>query len=105
MRPTSFPAANLGIEERGRLKAGYFADIAIFDAATIQDHATFVEPHQYSTGVRQVFVNGVQVLADGEHTGATPGRVLVVGAEGEAVGAAFTARGAGVTSVSAEAAA
>ncbi len=52
------------------------ADIVIFDPGQIQDHATFEKPHQYSTGVRHVFVNGVQVLRDGEHTGATPGRVV-----------------------------
>jgi N-acyl-D-amino-acid deacylase len=73
---TSLPADNLKIDRRGRLKEGYFADVVVFDPATIQDHATFVEPHQYATGVVHVFVNGVQVLADGEHTGATPGRVV-----------------------------
>ena len=56
--------------------AGYFADVVLFDPATIQDHATYAKPHQYATGVRHVFVNGVQVLKDGEHTGATPGRVV-----------------------------
>jgi N-acyl-D-amino-acid deacylase len=50
--------------------------VAVFDPATIQDHATFEQPHQYATGVVHVFVNGVQVLANGEHTGATPGRVV-----------------------------
>ncbi|MGD9021709.1 MAG: D-aminoacylase [Lysobacterales bacterium] len=75
-RLTSFPAANLGIAERGVLAEGYFADIAVFDPATIQDHATFAEPHQYSTGVQHVIVNGVAVLRDGEHTGATPGRFV-----------------------------
>ncbi len=73
---TSLPAENLGVKERGRLQEGYFADVVVFDPATIQDHATFQEPHQYSTGVRDVFVNGVQVLAGGEHTGARPGRVV-----------------------------
>lgn len=73
---TSLPATNLGIRERGLLKEGYFADIVVFDPAKIQDHATFEKPHQYSTGVRHVFVNGVQVLKDGEHTGAKPGRVV-----------------------------
>ncbi|MFQ5638092.1 MAG: amidohydrolase family protein [bacterium] len=73
---TSLPASNLGLQRRGRLKSGYFADIVIFDPNEIRDHATFAEPHQYSTGVRDVFVNGVQVLKDGEHTGATPGRAV-----------------------------
>ncbi|MCI0417256.1 amidohydrolase family protein, partial [bacterium] len=73
---TSLPAANLKLEKRGLLKEGYFADIAIFDPATIKDHATFEKPHQFSTGVHHVFVNGVQVLKNGEHTGATPGRVV-----------------------------
>jgi N-acyl-D-amino-acid deacylase len=75
-RLTSFPAGNLGISDRGVLAEGYFADIAVFDPATIQDHATFAEPHQYSTGVQHVIVNGVAVLKDGEHTGATPGRFV-----------------------------
>ena len=70
------PASNLGIKERGLLKAGYFADVAVFDPATIQDHATFERPHQFATGMVHVFVNGVQVLKAGEHTGATPGRVV-----------------------------
>ncbi len=73
---SGLPAANLKIDRRGLLREGYFADVVVFDPATIQDHATFVEPHQYATGVVDVFVNGVQVLADGEHTGATPGRVV-----------------------------
>ncbi len=74
---TSLPASNLKIKDRGALKPGYFADIAIFDPAKIQDHATFDKPHQYSTGMVHVFVNGVQALKDGEHTGATPGRVVL----------------------------
>ena len=73
---TSLPAENLKIQERGRLREGFFADIAVFDPAKVQDHATFEKPHQYSTGVRHVWVNGVQVLKDGEHTGAKPGRAL-----------------------------
>jgi N-acyl-D-amino-acid deacylase len=73
---TTLPAGNLGIADRGKLAAGYFADVVAFDPATIQDHATFERPHQYSTGVAHVWVNGVQVLRDGEHTGATPGRVV-----------------------------
>jgi N-acyl-D-amino-acid deacylase len=75
-RLTSLPAANLKIRERGSLKPGYYADIVVFDPVKIQDHATYDKPHQYSTGVRHVFVNGVQVLRDGEHTGAKPGRVV-----------------------------
>ena len=73
---TSLPANNLKIDRRGRLQEGFFADVVVFDPNTIQDHATFVEPHRYATGVAQVFVNGIQVLEDGEHTGATPGRVV-----------------------------
>jgi N-acyl-D-amino-acid deacylase len=75
-RLTHLPATNLRLERRGRLAPGYFADIVVFDPATITDHATFAEPHQYATGVKHVFVNGVQVLCDGEHTGALPGRVV-----------------------------
>jgi N-acyl-D-amino-acid deacylase len=73
---TSLPATNLGLDHRGQLKEGYFADVVIFDPKTIIDHATYEKPHQYATGVRHVFVNGAQVLKDGEHTGAKPGRAL-----------------------------
>jgi N-acyl-D-amino-acid deacylase len=73
---TSLPASNLGLKHRGSLKPGYFADLAVFDPAKIQDHATFDQPHQYATGMVHVFVNGVQVLKDGGHTGATPGRAV-----------------------------
>ena len=73
---TSLPAENLELARRGALRPGYFADIVVFDPATIADHATFDAPHQYATGVQHVFVNGVQVLTDGEHTGALPGRVV-----------------------------
>ena len=73
---TSLPASNLKINKRGSLSKGYFADLAIFNAETIQDHATFSEPHQLSTGMIHVFVNGEQVLKDSKHTGATPGRVV-----------------------------
>ncbi len=76
-RMTSLPATNLRITRRGALKPGYFADVVLFDPATVRDNATFEQPHQYATGVRDVFVNGVQVLKDGEHTGATPGRVVL----------------------------
>jgi N-acyl-D-amino-acid deacylase len=75
-RMTSFPAATLGLRRRGSLAAGYLADVVVFDPATVEDRATFAEPHQYATGVRHVFVNGTRVLADGEHTGALPGRVV-----------------------------
>ncbi len=75
-RLTSLPAGNLRLQRRGALKAGYFADLVVFDPAKVQDHATYEQPHQYATGVRHVFVNGVQVLKDGEHTGAKPGRVV-----------------------------
>lgn len=73
---TKLPAINLKIKNRGSLTEGYFADLAIFDPSTIQDHATFAEPHQLSTGMVHVFVNGEQVLKDGEHTGALPGQVV-----------------------------
>lgn len=76
-RMTSLPATNLRLARRGSLKPGYFADVVVFDPATIRDHATFEQPHQYSTGVRDVLVNGVPVLRDGEHTGAKPGRVVL----------------------------
>ena len=75
-RLTSLPAANLKLDRRGALKAGHYADVVVFDPKTIQDHATFDKPHQYSTGMTHVFVNGVQVLKDGEHTNATPGRFV-----------------------------
>jgi N-acyl-D-amino-acid deacylase len=75
-RLTSFPANNLRIDRRGQIKAGFFADVVVFDPATIQDHATYDKPHQYATGVQQVFVNGVQVVKNGEHTGAQPGRFV-----------------------------
>ncbi|OLD70094.1 MAG: aminoacylase [Verrucomicrobia bacterium 13_1_20CM_4_55_9] len=75
-RLSAFPATNLGLDHRGMLKEGMFADVVAFDPATIADHATFEKPHQYATGVKHVFVNGVQVIKDGEHTGAKPGRAL-----------------------------
>jgi N-acyl-D-amino-acid deacylase len=73
---TGLPATNLGLTDRGFLKSGQFADVVVFDPATITDHATYAQPHQYATGVEHVFVNGQQVLADGEHTGAKPGRAV-----------------------------
>jgi N-acyl-D-amino-acid deacylase len=75
-RLSGLPATNLGLDHRGFLKEGMFADVVVFDPATIADHATFEKPHQYATGVKHVFVNGVQVIKDGEHTGAKPGRAL-----------------------------
>jgi N-acyl-D-amino-acid deacylase len=73
---TSLPADTLKIKERGRLAAGQFADVVVFDPKTIADRATYEQPHQYSVGMRHVWVNGTQVLKDGEHTGAKPGRVV-----------------------------
>jgi N-acyl-D-amino-acid deacylase len=75
-RLSALPAGNLRLRERGQLKPGFFADVVVFDPAKIEDHATFEKPHQYSTGVVDVFVNGTAVMRDGEHTGATPGRVV-----------------------------
>jgi len=75
-RLTSLPAANLGLRDRGTLAVGAFADVVAFDPAAIADKATYEQPHQYAVGMRHVVVNGVPVLRDGEHTGATPGRAL-----------------------------
>jgi N-acyl-D-amino-acid deacylase len=75
-RLTRLPATNLGLDGRGSIEAGYFADIVVFNPDEIIDHATFDAPHQYATGMLHVLVNGVAVLTDGEHTGATPGRAV-----------------------------
>ena len=75
-RLSALPAENLRLRERGQLRVGYFADVVVFDPTTIRDNATFDKPAQYATGVREVYVNGVAVLAGGEPTGATPGRVV-----------------------------
>ena len=75
-RLSGLPATNLGLDHRGFVKEGMFADVVVFDPATITDRATFEKPHQYAVGVKHVFVNGVQVIKDGEHTGAKPGRAL-----------------------------
>ncbi len=75
-RLTGLPAERWKLKERGCLAAGCFADVVVFDPATIQDHATYEKPQQFATGVRDVLVNGVPVLRDGEHTGAKPGRVV-----------------------------
>jgi N-acyl-D-amino-acid deacylase len=76
-RLTSFPAQNLNLDRRGLLAPGYYADVVVFNPTTIGDRATYTEPHQYAVGMRHVFVNGEQVLKDGEHTGAKPGRVVL----------------------------
>ena len=75
-RLSALPATNLELDHRGFLKTDMFADVVVFDPATITDHATFEKPAQYATGVKEVFVNGVEVLKDSEHTGAKPGRAL-----------------------------
>jgi N-acyl-D-amino-acid deacylase len=75
-RLSALPATNLGLDHRGFIREGMFADVVVFDPATIADRATFDKPHQYAIGMKHVFVNGVQVLKDGEHTGAKPGRAL-----------------------------
>ncbi|MDP9004028.1 MAG: D-aminoacylase [Verrucomicrobiota bacterium] len=75
-RLSGLPATNLGLDHRGLVKEGMFADVVVFDPATISDRATFEKPHQYAVGMKHVLVNGVQVLKDGEHTGKKPGRAL-----------------------------
>ena len=75
-RLSGLPATNLGLDHRGFLQEAMFADVVVFDADKIADHATFENPRQYATGVKDVFVNGTQVLKEGEHTGAKPGRAL-----------------------------
>ncbi len=75
-RMTSYPASILRLDRRGQIADGYFADIVVFDPVTVADHATYEQPHSYATGIHHVFVNGVQVLLNGEHTGATPGKVV-----------------------------
>lgn len=75
-RLTSLPAGNLNLKDRGALRPGYFGDVVIFDPATVADRATFENPHQYATGVRDVFVNGTAVLRGGDPTGATPGKAV-----------------------------
>jgi N-acyl-D-amino-acid deacylase len=75
-RLSGLPAENLSLRDRGRLSEGFFADVVVFDPATVTDHATFAEPHQYASGIVHVFVNGTQVVRNGEHTGATPGHVV-----------------------------
>lgn len=84
-RLSGLPAENLRIAQRGTVKVGNYADLAIFDPKTIGDTATFAKPQQYAVGMRHVFVNGVQVLKDGEHTGAKPGRVVAGPGTGKCV--------------------
>ena len=73
---TRLPATNMGLANRGSIKEGYFADVVVFDPATIADKATYEKPHQYAVGMQHVFVNGVQVLKNGEHTNAKPGKAI-----------------------------
>ena len=73
---TGLPATNLKLKERGKLATEYFADVVVFNPDTVIDQATFQNPHQLATGVIHVFVNGGQVLKNGQHTGATPGRFV-----------------------------
>jgi N-acyl-D-amino-acid deacylase len=73
---SGLPATNLELDRRGFIREGLFADVVVFDPATINDRATFEQPHQYAVGMKHIFVNGAQVLKDGEHTGAKPGRAL-----------------------------
>jgi N-acyl-D-amino-acid deacylase len=75
-RLSGLPATNLGLDHRGFLKEGMFADVVVFDPGTVGDRATFAQPHQYAVGMKHVFVNGAQVLKEGDHTGAKPGRAL-----------------------------
>lgn len=75
-RMTSLPAVNLKIQKRGSLAIGNYADVVVFDQNTIKDKATFEDAHQYAEGVKHVFVNGVQVLNNGNHTGAMPGKCV-----------------------------
>src|SRR6184192_2554202 len=84
-RLSALPATNLGLDHRGFLQEGMFADVVVFDPATISDRATFEKPHQYAVGVKHVFVNGAQVIKDGDHTGAKPGRALWGAGKGQVI--------------------
>ncbi|HJT97585.1 MAG TPA: amidohydrolase family protein, partial [Rhodanobacteraceae bacterium] len=76
-RLSALPADNFKLRDRGYLKPGYYADVVVFDPATIADHATYDDPREFSTGVRDVYVNGTAIVRDGKHTGAKPGRFVV----------------------------
>ncbi len=73
---TALPAAALGLAGRGTIAPGHWADLVVFDPATVIDRATYKAPHQYPAGIGEVLVNGEPVVADGRETGATPGRIL-----------------------------
>ena len=73
---SAMPAERLGLEKRGQLREGFFADVVVFDPATFVDTATYEDPHRYAVGMRHVFVNGAHTLKDGEHTGTFAGRAL-----------------------------
>ena len=73
---SALPARNLSLRDRGELRAGYFADVVVFDPQAVQDHATYEKPHQLATGVDDVWINGVRALRAGEATGAPSGRVV-----------------------------
>lgn len=87
-RLTSLPAENLRLDRRGKICPGFYADLAVFDPCQVNDHATFAEPQQFSTGMIHVFVNGTQVLKNGEHTGAKPGRAVKRLAKARLIGSA-----------------
>ena len=73
---SALPSERLGLDRRGQIREGWFADVVVFDPTAFVDTATYDDPHSYAVGMKQVFVNGVQVLKDGEHTGAKPGRAV-----------------------------
>ncbi len=75
---TSLPAEQFRFGDRGQIAEGYFADLVVFDRATVGDAATFDQPHAYARGIPHVLVNGVPVIRSGEHTGAKPGMALVL---------------------------
>ena len=84
-RLAGLPAANLGLDRRGLIKQGYFADLVVFDPETISDRSTYDKPHQYATGVKHVLVNGVRVIENGEHTRGKTGKGALGEGEGQTV--------------------